>query len=106
MAAPVAINNKRGIRKRLWGSGGGRGGGFSVLCLFAAGAGLATVNPLLTAAGMLVPIALVYLLWRPSEPPVMLFAVGMQWLQAYTPVLSADMAGVTMHRRFGGPELE
>jgi len=56
--------------------------------------GLFTPNPLLTVCGIaIVPIAF-GLLWRPSEPPVLLFAVLMQWLQVFMPVLNADRHGL------------
>lgn len=56
--------------------------------------GLTTANPLLTALSVLfVPLAL-QLLWRPGEPPALLFVVMFQWLQVTTRVYHADFVGV------------
>jgi hypothetical protein len=49
-----------------------------------------TSNPLLTLAGMAVVPILFALLWRPNEPPVLLFAASFQWIQVFMPVLNAD----------------
>jgi hypothetical protein len=42
---------------------------------------LVTANPSLSLASIAVAALLVHLLWRPGEPPVLLFAVGFQWLE-------------------------
>ena len=55
---------------------------------------LFTPNPLLTVCGFAVVPVIFGLLWRPSEPPVLLFAVLMQWLQVFMPVLNADRHGL------------
>lgn len=55
--------------------------------------GLFTPNPLLTAAGVLLIPLLFRLLWRPGEPPVLLFGAGMQWLSVYLPVINANISG-------------
>lgn len=56
--------------------------------------GLLTANGLLTAASILVLGLLVLLLWRPGEPPVLLFATGYQWVQVTAKVLHADVLGL------------
>lgn len=54
---------------------------------------LLTANPELTVLAVLSLAALVLLLWRPGEPPVLLFACGYQWLQSSVKVLYADFLG-------------
>jgi hypothetical protein len=81
-------------------------GAFSLL-------GLLSANPLITAFGLWIPPLLFRLLRRPGEPPVLLFAASFQWLQAFSPILSADVAGVAIREldsayasQLGGNELE
>ena len=62
----------------------------------AAAAGLLTANPLLTAASILVLPVFATLLWRPGETPVLLFAVGFQWVQVTAKVFHADVLGVSV----------
>jgi hypothetical protein len=68
--------------------------------------GLATPNPTLTALGMLVVPIFFTLLWRTQEPPVLLFAVGYQWLQVFLPVLNANLAGIDMAQDAAVPHLD
>jgi hypothetical protein len=53
-------------------------------------AAIATANPLLTAASIFVLLLLARLLWRPGEPPALLFAASYQWVQVSTLVFVAD----------------
>src|SRR5436309_9817474 len=53
-------------------------------------AAILTTNALLTSASVLTLLLLVRLLWRPAEPPALLFAAGFQWLQVSTLVFVAD----------------
>ena len=55
-----------------------------------------TSNPFLTSASVLCIAGIVWLLWRPSEPPVLVLAAGIQWLQVATKVLLADSRGVSV----------
>lgn len=55
--------------------------------------GLVSANPLLTLASVLLPVVLVKLLWRPGEPPALLFAMGYHWIQASILVFYADLGG-------------
>lgn len=68
----------------------------SVLSAFgvAAAAGLLTANPFLTAASVLALPLFATLLWRPGETPVLLFAVGFQWVQVTAKVFHANVIGV------------
>jgi hypothetical protein len=54
---------------------------------------LASANPLLTIGSLVLLALLVRLLWRPGEPPVLLFAMGYHWMQASILVLYADVDG-------------
>jgi hypothetical protein len=70
----------------------------SVLLLFAVASIVAlwTPNPLLTAASVLVWPLFILLLWRRSEPPVLLYAISFQWVQVTATVFHADALGMTL----------
>jgi len=53
-----------------------------------------TPNPLLTLASLGCLTAAVVMLWRPAEPPILLFCVGYQWLQASVLLLYSNAAGI------------
>ena len=55
--------------------------------------GVLTPNPVLTVSCLLTLLFLVNLLWRPGEPPVLLFAASYQWIQVSAKVLHADYRG-------------
>ena len=55
---------------------------------------LATAEPALTLAGIVSFVVLIKLLWRPGEPPVLLFTAAFQWLSIVMTVLRADFAAV------------
>lgn len=57
-------------------------------------ASMATSNPLLTSVAVAVLALLFRLLRRRGESPVLLFAVGMQWMQVTAKVFEADYQGV------------
>lgn len=61
-------------------------------------AGILTTNSLLTSASILTLLLLVRLLWRPGEPPALLFAAGFQWLQVSTLVFVADYKQLPVSR--------
>ena len=61
-------------------------GSLGLLCLF-------SQNPLMSLAAMSIPPLIYYLLWRPGEPPLLAFAAAFQWLQAASPVISANLEG-------------
>lgn len=69
-------------------------------------AGSFSANPLLTPFATLLLVMFPALLWRADEPPVLVFACAMQWLQAASVVFYADAYGVSVTQIFGGPELE
>lgn len=62
-------------------------------CLFLAGLGLTTPNPFETALACLSFPILFTWLWRPPEPPVLLFAATFQLFQVVTPIFSANLGG-------------
>ena len=75
----IAIEETARLKAGMWGL-------FGVLACLS----LFTPNPWLTAAAMLTPPFLFWLLWRPGEPPELPFAAAFQWLQAASPVLAMD----------------
>lgn len=81
------------------------GAGLLALFLLAAGLGMFTSNPALTAAAILVLPVFMALLWRRGEPPVLLFAVGFQWVQVVTKVFQANSYGVTVAELTGKPSI-
>lgn len=64
--------------------------------LFVGGAvlGLATPNPLLTPASIILLPVFMTLLWRPGETPVLLFVISFQWLQVTARVFHANVLNV------------
>jgi hypothetical protein len=58
--------------------------------------GLFSVNAVASLMTALMIPLLVALLWRPGEPPVLLFAAGYQWLQVAAPIVNADLASLPM----------
>lgn len=61
-------------------------------------------NPFLATWALLLVPLFVMLLWRPGEPPALLFAVGLQWMQVSMPVLTAGVEGRGVDRAMGLPE--
>ncbi len=77
-------------------------GGF----LLASAAGLLTANPWLTGASLLIVPLLVTMLWRKGEIPILLIALGFQWLQVTTKVFHADVLGVDVTALSGSRQVE
>ncbi|TZF85234.1 hypothetical protein, partial [Cognatilysobacter lacus] len=67
---------------------------------------LISANPLLTFASVLLPVVLAALLWRPGEPPALLYAMGYHWIQASILVFYADLGGLAMQDIGYGPMVE
>jgi hypothetical protein len=76
------------------------------LLLGAAVLGLGTANPLLTVGAILVLPLFIALLRRPGEPPVLLFAVGFQWLQVTAKVFHANVLGIPVAQLAESPSIE
>jgi hypothetical protein len=68
--------------------------------------GLLSTKPFLIAFGALLIPVFFSLLWRLGEPPVLLFAVGFQWMQVITPVLRATLVGPDVVSRVAAPSLD
>lgn len=67
---------------------------FLMLAPIAFALSLLSANAILTCAVLVTAVVLAVILYRPGEPPVLLFAAGMQWLQVSAKVLQADIKGV------------
>ncbi|GAA4854107.1 hypothetical protein GCM10023332_01700 [Luteimonas vadosa] len=67
--------------------------GIVVIAVLCALVSAFTANPGLTLASLVLAPALVLMLWRPGEPPVLLYAMGYHWLQASILVFYANVIG-------------
>ncbi|WP_148288260.1 hypothetical protein [Prochlorothrix hollandica] len=67
--------------------------------------GLLTPNPLESFISCLIFPILFSLLWKSGEIPVLLFVASFQSLEITTPVLNANLLGITLEEQFGGSEL-
>ena len=68
--------------------------------------GAFSANPILTPAAIVLLVVCVQLLWRRGEPPVLLFACAMQWLQAAAIIFYTDFYGVSLAEAGGHPAFE
>src|SRR5437764_6418102 len=68
--------------------------------------GLFSVNPTLLLSSLLLLPIFVKLLWRRGEPPVLLFACFMQWLQVTAIVFYASFYHFSLSVGLGLPEYE
>jgi hypothetical protein len=75
------------------------------VALALAGWGLFTPNPILTPCAILMLPVLASLLWVQGEPPVLLFACAMQWLQASVAVFHRDFYGLPLNAMYEEAEL-
>jgi hypothetical protein len=71
-----------------------------------AGWGALSANPLLTPVAIVVLVGCAQLLWRRGEPPVLVFACFMQWLQAAGVIFYSDYHGVSITQASGSFEFE
>ena len=76
--------------------------GVVVAVLFA----MLSSNPLLTAGSIIALLLITRLLWRPGEPPVLLFAAGYQWIQVVMLVFIADYERVSVFSRSFSPQID
>ena len=83
-------SDKISVSRTLW-----------VICVVLAFIGLSTPNPLETSLGCLIWPVLFSLLWRPGEPPALLFTASFQTIQVFVPVINANLAGETLEQNFG-----
>ena len=68
------------------------------LCIY----GTFTPNPTWTVSSILILVACVQLLWRRGEPPILVFACGMQWLQAAGSIFYSNSYGLSLTQAAGG----
>ena len=66
-------------------------------CVATAG-GLLTSNPILTVVAIWSLVAIILLLWREGALPVLLFAMGLQWLSVTMTLIQADLRGESIDR--------
>lgn len=78
-------SDKKSVTYLLWG-----------FCGLVAVLGLTTPNPFETFIGCLIWPILFWALWKPGEPPVLLFISFFQAVQVFTPVVVANFAGETL----------
>ncbi|CAN5213297.1 hypothetical protein BH11PSE14_BH11PSE14_02710 [soil metagenome] len=64
-----------------------------------------SANILLTLGSLALMVLLVRLLWRPGEPPALLFAMGYHWMQASILVFYADVKGRSLDTLGYGPQI-
>jgi len=65
---------------------------FLILLIFT----LFTSNSMLSFIGILIIPLLIILLWRDDEPPALFFAASYQFIQVYSPLIAANIAGVSI----------
>src|ERR1043166_5237413 len=63
-------------------------------------------NPTLTPVAILLLASCAQLLWRRGEPPVLVFACAMQWLQASAAIFYTNSYGISLEQASGGTEFE
>jgi hypothetical protein len=68
--------------------------------------GFFSPNGLLTSFAIIVLPVVVKLLWVRGEPPVLVFACVMQWLQASAAIFYTNLSHVSLTQTFGTPQLE
>jgi hypothetical protein len=68
--------------------------------------GFFSPNGLLTSFAIIVLPVVVKLLWVRGEPPVLVFACAMQWLQASAAVFYTNINHISLSQAFGSSQLE
>jgi len=68
--------------------------------------GTFSANPRLTPVSIIILTGCIQLLWRRGEPPVLVFACAMQWLQAAGVIFYTNFYNVSLEQAGGGAELE
>lgn len=63
-------------------------------------------NPTLTPVAVLILAIVIQSLWRRGEPPILVFACAMQWLQASVSIFYTDFYGVSVAKGTGSGEFE
>ncbi|HSP00129.1 MAG TPA: hypothetical protein VLN90_01570, partial [Thioalkalivibrio sp.] len=65
-----------------------------------------TANPLLSLGSLVVLLLLLAMLWRPGEPPALLYAMAFHWMQASILVIYANVEGRGLDSMGYGIEIE
>ncbi len=68
--------------------------------------GLISQYFMLTILAGYVLVILLKSLWKPFTPPVLLYFVGLQWLQVFTSILYADFLGQSIAELFDSKDIE
>ena len=68
--------------------------GALIFVIFIGALSFFTPNPGLTLGAIAIAVFLFKLLWRPGEPPILLYCLGFQWLQATILTFYADFQGL------------
>src|SRR6266851_3477429 len=69
------------------------------------GVSMATAEPLLTLASILVLPVFVLLLWRANDLPLLVFVVAHQWISVAMTVFRCDLAGKTVGDVYGNDDI-
>lgn len=67
---------------------------------------MVSANPLLSLGSLLLLLLLMVMLWRPGEPPALLYAMGYHWIQASILVIYANVEGRGLDMLGYGNEIE
>lgn len=67
---------------------------------------MVSANPLLSLGSLLLLLVLVVMLWRPSEPPALLYAMAYHWMQASILIIYANIEGRGLDTLGYGTEIE
>lgn len=66
----------------------------------------ASANPMLSLGSLTLLLALVAILWRPGEPPALLYVMAYHWMQASILIIYANVIGVRLDTLGYGKEVE
>lgn len=78
-------------------------GGLALMAVLLA---IASANPLLSLGSLVLLLALTALLWRPGEPPALLYAMAYHWLQASVLIFFANVEGTRLEALGYGSQVE
>lgn len=79
---------------------------FWPLALGAVVLALVSANPLLSLGSLVLLLVLWRLLWRPGEPPALLYAMAYHWMQASILILYANVEGLRLESMGYGTQIE
>lgn len=67
---------------------------------------MASANPLLSLGSLVLLVVLAAMLWRPGEPPALLYAMAFHWMQASILIIYANLGGRRLETLGYGTEVE